>query len=127
MPDVHVVILAAGKGTRMKSSLPKVLHNLAGQRLLEYALRTAEELSPQSLTLVLGHMAETIKQAVAGRRGVQVVVQEPQLGTGHALLQAASVLKNASGALLLLSADVPLLKAETLRRLCLAHERALPR
>ena len=64
MPDLHVVILAAGKGTRMKSAVPKVLHRLAGRPMLDYVLRTAATLEPQTITLVVGHLAETIKRAI---------------------------------------------------------------
>jgi bifunctional UDP-N-acetylglucosamine pyrophosphorylase / glucosamine-1-phosphate N-acetyltransferase len=122
MSDLHVVILAAGKGTRMKSSLPKVLHSVAGRPMLEHVLRTAAILSPRTVTLIVGYLAESIRQALSDRPGLQLVVQEPQLGTGHALLQTAPVLERLSGTLLLLSADVPLLQARTLERVLDAHE-----
>jgi len=122
MPDLHVVILAAGKGTRMKSSLPKVLHSVAGRPMLEHVLRTAATLSPRTVTLVVGYLAESIRLALSDRPDLQLVVQEPQLGTGHALLQTAPVLERLAGALLLLSADVPLLRARTLERILEMHE-----
>ena len=124
MPDLHVVILAAGKGTRMKSAVPKVLHHLAGRPILDYVLRTAATLEPQTITLVVGHLAETIKREVGHLTHLRVLVQEPQLGTGHALLQTAGLIEGASGSLVLLSGDVPLLGAGTLQRLRLAHERS---
>jgi bifunctional N-acetylglucosamine-1-phosphate-uridyltransferase/glucosamine-1-phosphate-acetyltransferase GlmU-like protein len=107
MPDLHIVILAAGKGTRMMSSLPKVLHRVAGRPMIEYVLRTADRLSPRTRTLVVGHMAGALRQALSGTDGVTFVTQEPQLGTGHALLQAEPVLRRASGSVLLLSGDAP--------------------
>jgi bifunctional UDP-N-acetylglucosamine pyrophosphorylase/glucosamine-1-phosphate N-acetyltransferase len=121
MPDIHIVVLAAGKGTRMKSSLPKVLHQVAGLPLIEHVLRTADSLAPASCTLVVGHMAERVKTALAGRSGLEFALQEPQLGTAHALLQAEPLLASARGTLVLLSGDVPLLRAATLRRLVAEH------
>ena len=119
--DVHLLILAAGKGTRMKARLPKVLHRLNGRRLIDCVLDTAEALSPTSVTLVVGHQGDEVRSALASRSGVQFVVQEPQLGTGHAVLQARPLLEGRAGTAVLLSADVPLLRAETLRRLVLHH------
>ena len=86
MSDVHIVILAAGKGTRMKSALPKVLHTVAGQALIEHVLAAASRLSPVSVTVVVGHHSDTVRGALAARNHIQFVVQEPQLGTAHALL-----------------------------------------
>jgi len=119
--NVHVVVLAAGKGTRMNSDHPKVLHRLAGRRLLDYVLNSAIALSPQSVTVVVGHAAERVQDAYRTATGVRFVVQDPQLGTGHALLQAEPVLRDASGTALLLYGDVPLLSAATLRRLVEQH------
>jgi bifunctional UDP-N-acetylglucosamine pyrophosphorylase/glucosamine-1-phosphate N-acetyltransferase len=121
MSDLHIVVLAAGKGTRMKSTRPKVLHQIAGAALIDYVLDAAETLSPRSTTIVVGHQAETVKAALAGRRGLTFVVQEPQLGTAHALLAAEPAVKSASGTLVLLSGDVPRLSAQTLRTLVERH------
>lgn len=122
MPEVHIVILAAGKGTRMKSRLPKVLHEAAGLPLLEHVLRTAASLSPASTVVVIGHGAELVEQRFGKRPGLLFAVQEPQLGTGHALLQAEAALLGRSGSLVLLSGDVPLLRAETLGGLVRHHQ-----
>lgn len=116
------MILAAGKGTRMKSSLPKVLHPVAGRPIIEYVLRVAESLLPATTTLVVGHMKETLQQGLAAWPGLRFVVQEPQLGTGHALLQTAPVLEREKGVVLLLSGDVPLLRRHTLAALLARHE-----
>lgn len=122
MPDLHVVILAGGKGTRMKSSLPKVLHRVAGRPMLDYVLDRTQTLSPRTITIVVGHLGESVRRAFSDRGNVRFVAQEPQLGTGHALLQAASLLEPMAGTLLLLSGDVPLLGADTLARLLRTHE-----
>ncbi len=124
MTDLHVVILAAGKGTRMKSATPKVLHALAGRPLIEHILATVDHLKTASTTLVVGHGADQVQMALAGRPNLQYVVQSPQLGTGHALLQAEPVLRGLKGNVLLLYADVPLLEPGTLLRLLEAHRNA---
>ena len=111
--DLHVVILAAGKGTRMKSALPKVLHRAGGLPLIEWVVRLGRSLNAGSITLVLGHGADEVRAWFTGAGDVQFVRQEPQLGTGHALLQTRSLLEGKSGRLLLLSGDVPLLTGES--------------
>jgi bifunctional UDP-N-acetylglucosamine pyrophosphorylase / glucosamine-1-phosphate N-acetyltransferase len=124
MFHLHVVVLAAGKGTRMKSARPKVLHPLAGRPLVEHVLRTVAQLSPQSTILVIGHGADDVRAALAARAHLEFVVQSPQLGTGHALLQAESLLRERSGDVLVLYADVPLLQSATLARLLETHRAA---
>jgi len=106
----------------MKSSLPKVLHPVAGRPIIEYVLRVAESLSPATTTLVVGHMKDTLQQGLAAWSGLRFVVQEPQLGTGHALLQTAPVLEHEKGVVLLLSGDVPLLRRHTLAVLLARHQ-----
>jgi|SoiMethySBSTD1v2_1073268.scaffolds.fasta_scaffold14620_7 bifunctional UDP-N-acetylglucosamine pyrophosphorylase/glucosamine-1-phosphate N-acetyltransferase len=122
MRDLHVVILAAGKGTRMKSARPKVLHALAGRPLIEHILRTVDGLHALSTVLVIGHGGDEVRSALASRENLQFAVQSPQLGTGHALLQAEQALSGKKGTVLLLYADVPLLELSTLGRL-LEHHR----
>ena len=121
MVEIHVVVLAAGKGTRMKSQVPKVLHGISGFSLIERVLRTADALTPASVTLVVGHGADEVKGSLGSRANVQFVVQEQQLGTGHALLQARPILEGKSGVVILLSGDVPLLTSNTLRSLIETH------
>ncbi len=121
MVEIHVVVLAAGKGTRMKSQVPKVLHGISGCSLIEHVLRTADALTPASVTLVVGHGADEVKGSLSSRANVQFVVQEQQLGTGHALLQARPILEGKSGVVILLSGDVPLLTSDTLRSLIETH------
>jgi bifunctional UDP-N-acetylglucosamine pyrophosphorylase / glucosamine-1-phosphate N-acetyltransferase len=122
MADLHVIVLAAGKGTRMNSVHPKVLHRLAGRRLLDYVLASAGTLAPRTVTVVVGHAADRVQQAYKTAPGLRFVVQEPQLGTGHALVQAEPVLRDATGTALLLYGDVPLLSAHTLSRLVQQHQ-----
>ena len=117
MADLHVVILAAGKGTRMKSDLPKVLHRVAGLPMIEHVLNASSALGPRSTTLVVGHQAEAVRAALSIHPGLTFVAQEPQLGTAHALLTAEPAVRAAKGTLVLLSGDVPLLSAKTLKTL----------
>jgi len=124
MADLHVVILAAGKGTRMKSALPKVLHRVAGLPMIEHVLAASTALGPRSTTIVVGHQAEAVRAALSTHPGLTFVVQEPQLGTAHALLMTEPALRAARGTLLLLSGDVPLLSAKTLKTLADRHESA---
>jgi bifunctional UDP-N-acetylglucosamine pyrophosphorylase/glucosamine-1-phosphate N-acetyltransferase len=121
MSDLHVVILAAGKGTRMKSAMAKVLHRAGELSLIEHVLRNAAALQPSTAVVVVGHQSEEVQRALGKRPGLRFALQEPQLGTGHALLQAESHLRGARGTVVLLSGDVPLLRAVTLRRLIEIH------
>jgi len=114
-----VVVLAAGQGVRMKSELPKVLHPVAGKPLIAHVLETARRVGASALALVLGHQADAVR-AVVGE-GVTCVVQEPQLGTGHAVLQAQPALQSQADTVLVLYGDMPLLRAQTLRRLVERH------
>ncbi len=123
--DRHVVVLAAGRGTRMKSVRPKVLHRLAGCTLIEHVLRAADPLEAASTILVVGHGAEAVGAALNGsRNGLRFVRQEPQLGTAHALLQAETALRGARGCVVVLSGDAPLIHSRTVAAAVEAHERA---
>jgi bifunctional UDP-N-acetylglucosamine pyrophosphorylase/glucosamine-1-phosphate N-acetyltransferase len=121
-PAIHIVVLAAGKGTRMKSDLPKVLHRAAGLPLIDHVLRAAGSVSPQSVVVVVGHGADQLKSALGERPGLSFALQEPQLGTAHALLQAEPQLGGATGIVLLLYGDVPLLRASSLTALVRTHQ-----
>jgi bifunctional UDP-N-acetylglucosamine pyrophosphorylase/glucosamine-1-phosphate N-acetyltransferase len=112
---LEVVILAAGQGTRMKSRLPKVLHQIAGKPLLEHVLLTAQRLEPVAIHVVIGHGCEQVEAALASYE-VNWVLQERQLGTGHAVTQALPGIAPDS-LVLVLYGDVPLTSADTLRRL----------
>jgi len=111
--------MAAGKGTRMRSARPKVLHTLAGRSLLRHVLDAAEALAAERTVVVTGHGAEAVEAAVVSSPRIVCVRQEPQLGTGHAIQQAVPQLDDA-GTTLILNGDVPLIETETLRRLVAA-------
>jgi bifunctional UDP-N-acetylglucosamine pyrophosphorylase/glucosamine-1-phosphate N-acetyltransferase len=119
MPPLEVVIMAAGKGTRMRSARPKVLHRLAGLPLLQHVLQTGRELGAHRLITVTGHGAELVESAMRAalpELPLAFVRQEPQLGTGHAVQQAVPVLGD-DGVTLILNGDVPLVRADTARAL----------
>lgn len=109
------VILAAGQGTRMVSDLPKVLHPLAGIPMVEYALVIASQDGMEKPVLVTGYGAEKVQQAVGGR--AVFTVQQPQLGTGHAVQTAQALLQGKTDQVVVITADMPLLKAESIRHL----------
>ncbi len=110
------VILAAGKGTRMKSDLHKVLHPLAGRPMIEHLLASVEELKPAHQVIVVGSGREQL-EPVAAKHGADVVVQEPQLGTAHAVQQAEAALAGFDGDVLILYGDTPLVRPETMTRM----------
>jgi bifunctional UDP-N-acetylglucosamine pyrophosphorylase / glucosamine-1-phosphate N-acetyltransferase len=112
---LDIVIMAAGKGTRMKSALPKVLHKLAGRSLLQHVLETAAGLGADAIVTVTGHGAEAVEAAVAAPH-LHFVRQMPQHGTGHAVQQAVPQLHD-EGTTLILNGDVPLIEAATVRAL----------
>lgn len=115
-----IVVLAAGKGKRMQSDLPKVLLPLAGRPLIDHVLGATEALSPNKAIVVIGHKGQQVRAHLADR-DLEFVVQDPLLGTGHALMQTEPVLQKSSGDVLVLSGDVPLLRASTLTRLLELH------
>ncbi len=118
-----VAVLAAGKGTRMKSDLPKVLQPLAGATLVERVLASCRTLEPQRQILIVGHQAERVEASLRAQEGLEFVLQQPQNGTGHAVQQLLGPLEGFEGDLLVLNGDVPLLRPETLEHL-LSHHRS---
>ncbi len=120
MKSLAAVILAAGKGTRMKSRIPKVLHPLAGLPMIHYPIELARSLGADPIVVVVGYAAQSVQQALDGY-GLRFVVQDPQLGTGHALGFARVLLEEGVKDLLILSGDVPLLTEETLRAMVSCH------
>lgn len=105
----------------MKSQWPKVLHQIAGRPLIEHVLRAASAISPATTSVVIGHSAQMVRERLTGHNELQFAVQEPQLGTAHALRQVEPLLAGRTGTVLLLSGDVPLLTARTLGALVRAH------
>jgi UDP-N-acetylglucosamine diphosphorylase/glucosamine-1-phosphate N-acetyltransferase len=118
--EFRAVILAAGKGTRMKSDLPKVLHEIKDKPLLGYVLDTAKGAGAKKIIVIIGHQAQRVRERFDDCECV-FVKQEPQLGTGHAVLQTKKELNDYNGLTLILCGDVPLLKAETIKNLIKEH------
>ena len=112
--ELRIVILAAGKGTRMNSDLPKVLHKLNGKPLLDHVLDESELLNPREIILVVGFKKEHVISHTKNRINLKNVTQIEQLGTGHAVLQTEEFLKDKKGHILILYGDVPNIKASTL-------------
>jgi bifunctional UDP-N-acetylglucosamine pyrophosphorylase / glucosamine-1-phosphate N-acetyltransferase len=126
---VAVAILAAGRGTRMKSDLPKVLHPLGGRSLLECVLRSVQDLNPVRCLIIVGYRKELVTQALSnfalaqGLPTIEFVEQTEQLGTGHAAQQLLPHLQGFDGDVLILNGDVPLLRPQTLQQLLQAHQK----
>ena len=113
--ELRIIILAAGKGTRMNSDLPKVLHRLNGKALLDFVLDESELLNPKETILVVGFKKEQVISHTRHRANLKYATQMEQLGTGHAVLQTGELLKNKEGHILILYGDVPNIKESTLR------------
>lgn len=122
MSNLAIVILAAGQGTRIKSRRSKLLLELAGRPLVSYPLRLAEDLAPAHLVLVLGHLADQVHEVLGS--GYVYALQEPQLGTGHAVQQARAALEGRCDEVLVLYGDTPLLRRETIAELARQHRAA---
>lgn len=121
MNKTAVIILAAGKGTRMKSEKAKVLHEIGGVPMLSYVLDAAKETGADKTVVVIGHQADKVRDAFAGKNLI-FAEQKEQLGTGHAVMQAEKALKGSRGDVLILSGDVPLITAETIKGLVKTHK-----
>lgn len=117
------LILAAGKGTRMKSDLAKVLHVLEGKPLLYYSLEAARAAHAEKIVVIIGHQADQVRETFPDA-DLTFAVQNPQLGTGHAVMQAKDALKDYKGLTVILCGDVPLLKPETISSLMNSHVQA---
>ena len=123
LPDFVVVILAAGKGTRLKSSLAKVLHRAGGRTLIEHVVRACQPLKPRAIIAIVGHQSDDVS-AVLEPLGVQAVVQQPQRGTGHAMLVARRALGSRTKYAIVLPGDAPLVRPETLSELARIHRQS---
>ncbi len=118
MSKLKAVILAAGKGTRMKSDLPKVLHEINGRTMVEYVIDAAREAGAEEICLVVGHKAELVKERIGS--GVTYVLQEEQLGTGHAVKCALDFI-GTEGDTMILCGDTPVITGRTLKELLAYH------
>lgn len=123
MTQLSAIVLAAGKGTRMYSTLSKVLHPLAGQPLLFYPIKALKNAACQNIVVVIGHQAEQVKAHLSEFSTLQFVTQTQQLGSGHAALCAKPLLSSISGDCFIVSGDVPLLSTETLQELLTHHQK----
>lgn len=121
MSKIAALILAAGKGTRMKSDLIKVLHEVAGQPMVCWPLAAAREAGAEEMVVVVGHQAEQVQRVLSGEAGLRIALQEEQLGTGHAVACGLPALSGNSTTVLILCGDTPLLTGVTLQRLALTH------
>jgi bifunctional UDP-N-acetylglucosamine pyrophosphorylase/glucosamine-1-phosphate N-acetyltransferase len=126
MKNFSVVILAAGAGTRMKSSLPKVVHKLSGKPLIQWSIDSAASLKPDNIVVVLGHGSEKVEKYLSeiGVKNLNFVYQKQQLGSAHAVMQAEKVLKEYNGNILVLNGDVPLIKKATLSSLMKRNQKS---
>ncbi len=122
-PNLEIIVLAAGKGTRMRSAQPKVLHPVLGKPMLEHVLHTAESLMPHGISVVVGHEAEQVRERIGDPANIHWVEQRQQLGTGHAVNCCRSVCDSCRD-VLIICGDTPLLRAETLSSLVEAHRQA---
>src|SRR4030067_3411417 len=121
--NLSVVILAAGRGKRMNSRKPKVLHEILGRPMLRYTLDAVKPLKPQNLIVVIGNGAEEVRNKIDDK-DVSFVIQKELLGTGDALAAAQKLLKSSEGAVLVLNGDCPLMTPKTLRELLKNHKRS---
>lgn len=123
MRKMSTAIMAAGKGTRMKSDLPKVLHKLNNRSMVHYVIDLAEQINSEKIVLIIGHKKELVEEECAGRNLV-FAIQSPQLGTGHALQMTESSFKGYEGDILVLSGDVPLLTRKSIEALIEDHQKS---
>ncbi len=119
-PDLQVCVLAAGRGKRMRSNLPKVLHKVLGRAMIDHILHTVESLRPKGIAVVTGHASEMVREHVGQPVNLDWVIQDKQLGTGHAVKQCEQVIRDVRD-VLIVCGDTPLLQAETLARLVDEH------
>ncbi len=119
-PDLQVCVLAAGKGKRMRSNKPKVLHHVLGRAMIDYVLHTVETLRPKGIAVVTGHASEMVQAHVGRPRNLEWVIQDKQLGTGHAVRQCEEVISDVRD-VLIVCGDTPLLRSKTLVKLVEEH------
>ena len=119
---LSVAILAAGKGTRMESSIPKVLHKISGKSLLQRVIDSCVVLNPDQIFVITGHKSREVQDSISNNKKINFVIQDPQSGTGHAIQILCKEVKKNEGKLLVLNGDVPLIKPETLNNLLNLHD-----
>jgi bifunctional UDP-N-acetylglucosamine pyrophosphorylase / glucosamine-1-phosphate N-acetyltransferase len=117
------VVLSAGKGTRMKSDLPKVLVKVCGRPMVEYVLDALDRCKIRRIIAVVGYRAELVRQALAGRKGIEFALQAEQLGTGHAVMACRDLLDGHDGAVLVVAGDSPMIQSESVSKLLAEFDR----
>ena len=122
MKKMSTTIMAAGKGTRMKSDLPKVLHKLNDRSMIHYVIDLAEKINSEKIVLIIGHKKELVEKECKNRN-VKFVLQSPQLGTGHAVQMTEPAFTGYNGDILVLSGDVPLLTEASINALVKEHQK----
>lgn len=122
-PNLAIIVLAAGLGKRMKSNLAKVLHKICNKPMIEYVLDTLSFFLSSRIIVVVGHQADEVGKLLKDRK-VEIVIQKELLGTGHAVAQTEKVLSDFEGDILIVCGDTPLLKSNTLQRLCQIHQQS---
>ncbi len=122
-PDLQVCVLAAGKGKRMCSNLPKVLHKVLGRAMIDHILHTVEGLRPKGIAVVTGHASEMVREHVGQPVNLEWVIQDKQLGTGHAVKQCEQVIRDVRD-VLIVCGDTPLLQVDTLDKLVVEHRQS---
>ena len=122
MEDTAIIVMAAGKGKRMKSNSPKILHHLAGKPILSYILKTINKVEAKKRIFVIGYKTEKIKELIGKGEEIEFVEQAEPLGTAHAVLQTKSCLSDFKGDVLILSGDISLLTVQTLKKLLRSHK-----
>jgi UDP-N-acetylglucosamine pyrophosphorylase len=120
---ISIVILAAGKGTRMKSNTAKVLHTISGRPMIQYVVETAVKIAHSNVIVVIGHQAEEVQKTVLKVADVKFAIQHQQKGTGHAVICALPMLPDICNYVVILSGDVPLIRPATIQRLIDCHVR----
>ncbi len=121
MKDFRAVVLAGGKGTRMKASIPKVLYKISGRPMVGYVLDAVRSAGIKNITVVTGYKSELLKNALKGRKGIGTVKQKKFLGSADALLESKTAFKNYNGNILVIYGDSPLIKTDTLEKLIDTH------
>jgi bifunctional UDP-N-acetylglucosamine pyrophosphorylase/glucosamine-1-phosphate N-acetyltransferase/UDP-N-acetylglucosamine pyrophosphorylase len=114
MPPLTAIVLAAGKGTRMKSDLPKVLFPVLGRPMIHWVIDALEKAGVERVLVVVGYRADLVRDALKDRKNVEFALQEQQLGTGHAVQMCAELLQNGSGPVLVVAGDSPLLQSDSI-------------
>jgi bifunctional UDP-N-acetylglucosamine pyrophosphorylase/glucosamine-1-phosphate N-acetyltransferase len=126
MPTLHAIILAAGKGTRMNSDLPKVLHTVGDRPMIDWVMDAVDQAGVQHSVIIVGHQADQVRAALADRENCQFAMQDPQLGTAHAVMQAEPFFAEVDETtdVLVLCGDGPLIRTDTLAKLVDTHRKS---